>query len=302
MLMRAYPAEHRAQYEEEMLAVIMEKPDGATRRDAVRGLAYESAAIVLCGFQARVALKSELYHGLRLAGLGATASAVGTSALMAVVAAGIGAEVSGRQLLAWLAMAAVAAYASWSSSTFRVVFPAAFALAVMVVGSQAMGPRRAVLFIVCAQLVISAAAPRARRVLGVGAAAIGVAIGVVLGIALTGGFDNVAPLSAGPWVVNARWQWTAYSLVIPGYGLLYRVWLVLAAVSLLTFPWRSRYLVATTMLGLPVVAVEASIPGGIFWRIAGGFPGYRVELLVTAGVVATALALVLAVALPRRVT
>ncbi len=260
VLLRAYPPPHRAQYEDEMVAVLLDASEAGRRRPRAR----EAAAIVRAGLAVRLESRSELHHGFRLAGAGAVSVVCAMAAIALVLA--VQQPIAGSWVAAalWVLAIGVALYGAWARSRFRVVPAATMTLLMMVTGASTGGFRRSVLVVAAAFLIIAALGPRSERSLRLLAPGLGLAAGTAIGVVNVMDLNNFFPLSAGPWAVNAQWQYSAEMVS----SLLVRTSVVMLAAGLLLTMRRVRYLVATATLAVPVFVFGMFVPGGLLWQFA----------------------------------
>lgn len=287
-LMQAYPASHRERYEDEMVAVLLDADPGRSRPSL-----RQATAIVAAGIDVRLRAEGELHHGLQLAAVGAmaTLTAVATVALSLSLpqAPPLSAAVPAAM---WLIAIAVALFAAKAESNFRVAPAAALVLVMVLGGAELMGFKRSVLAAAALCLLFTSVAPRLGSHRLALASTVGIIAGLVFSIPNQAALDNSAPLSAGPWAADAQWQHSAYSLDSLS------VWLVapILAAGLLALRWRSRYIVAASLLGIALWLPVTLTPGGYFWPLTGSMR----ELIVSASAALALTILALAIALPWR--
>jgi hypothetical protein len=287
-LMQAYPASHRERYEDEMVAVLLDADTGRGRLSL-----RQATAIVAAGIHVRLRADGELYHGLRLATVGAmaTLTALATVALSLSLpqAPPLSAAVPAAM---WLVAVAVALFAARADSNFRVAPAAALVLVMVLGGAELMGFKRSVLAAAALCLLFTSVAPRLESRRLALASAVGITAGLVFSVPNQAALDNWAPLSAGPWAADAQWQYSAYSLDSLS------VWLAapILAAGLLALRWRARYIVAASLLSIALWLPVTLTPGGYFWPLTRPMR----ELIVSAGAALALIVLGLAIALPWR--
>ncbi len=287
-LMQAYPASHRARYEDEMVAVLLDA-NPRHRRPSLR----QATAIVAAGIDVRLRAQGELHHGLQLASAGAmaTLTAVATVALSLSLpqAPPFSAAIPAAM---WLMTVAIALFAARATSNFRVAPAAALVFVMVLGGAELMGFKRSVLAAAALCLLFTSIAPRLGSHRLALASAVGVIAGTVFSIPNQAALDNWAPLSAGPWAANAQWQYSAYSLDSLS------VWLAapMLAAGLLALRWRARYIVAASLLSIALWLPVTLTPGGYFWSLNRSLR----ELIVSATAALALAVLGLAIFLPWR--
>ncbi len=289
LLMQAYPAAYRDQYEDEMVAVLLDTADNR-RRLRVR----EAAAIVAAGLAARLGARAELWHGLRLGSLGAVAivAAIGTVGIG--VATTLVPHAEGVLPAAgWALVAGLALLSARSTSTYRLAPPGVAALAQVAAGAQLMGFTRSVLTVVATCLLLIGAAPRlpwrhlsVATAVGVGAGLLAVPPPVLI---LTSNGLNPSM----HWVAIERWDRFGSWLGVLGRWSLVAV-LILAVVGLIASRGRTRFIWAGLVLA---AALSPTV-------VAGRNPPWRLPLphdaLYVVAVGAAAVVVGLAVVVPWR--
>lgn len=279
LLMRAYPKNHRADHEEEIIATLLDVAENGQTRPRLR----EAAALLTAGVACRVQQSAELKPGLRIAGLIALAGMVGISTMAIVVAAHRPLDLGLMPVIAWLTVIATGLAAAWSTSTYRIMPSATVALAMTAAGSSVMGLRRSTIVPAAILLIVSAYSQSGRRPLRQAAVTVGAALGGLQGWLLAANIDRTLEAADSPWVYAAQWDIASDVLLVesPIALLLY----LLAAV-VVGF-WRMRFGIAAAVLAIPLAAVTLFGPAGPMLYIVG--PRNSVVLGVTTGAITLAL-------------
>jgi hypothetical protein len=257
-LLAAYPPDHRAAHDGEMLGTLLDAAEPGRRRPTAR----ESVAIVTHGLAYRYRAATEWRLGLRLAG----AISLALATVLAVAALGIASlppvdNPAGTQNPSWLpiatwllALAAIVAGARIRRVEGRVLVPVVAATALVLGGPDLTGmPRTTYLPAFGALLVLSSIAPRLSWRRQTAAASVGAAVGAVLvhrfvdEYRSAGRDERFARVHEQLWTTFDRWD-LASDLVPMRPG----IWVACMAAGLLIGLVRPRFAVAAGLLAAPL--------------------------------------------------
>lgn len=245
LLLRAYPSDHRARNEDEIISTLLDVAADGQRRPKLR----EAAAIVTAGLGCRAEKSSELRPGLRIAGVGALFAVVAISSMSSVLAITRPFDLGLMPALAWLAVIAMSVVGARSTSAYRFVPAAVMSLAMIATGASAMGLRRSTVVPVAIFLVLSVLSQPTRRAARSAAVAAGVCFGLAYGLIVAADLRRLFQNSDSSWVYVAQWDITS-DLMSVHSPMLFNLCLLVAIVAFLLR--RPRYAIAAIILCGPL--------------------------------------------------
>ncbi len=249
-LMRAYPSNHRARHEDEIVFTLLDVATDGQRRPRFR----EAVAIITAGLACRVQDSSELNSGLRIAGVAALTATFAAATMAVVLAAQRPIEIGLVPLMAWLAVAAVGFFGAWATSTYRLAPASTLTLIMVAAGPSMMGLRRSILIPAAVFLVLSAFSRPTRRLVRSVAVLAGVLLGLAHGAFISASMNEVFQDADSPWVYDAQWD-IASDMAMINPGLLFVVWPMAALAVVLRR--QLRYVFAAAVLTAPFVVLAA---------------------------------------------
>lgn len=281
ILLLAYPPDHRARHEQEIVTTLLDVAAPGQRHPRIR----EATAIVGAGLACRLQDGTEIGAGLRLAGLVALAATFSLATMALVLATQMPPGVGLLPAVAWLLVAASSALAAWSPWSYRLMPAATIALVMVMAGSSVMGLRRTTVVPAAMFLILSAACRSSRRPLRTVEPAAGIALGAVHGAVVVNAANQAFQLyDSAPWVYTARWD-IASDTVAFDAPLAFAVYGV-ATVALGL--WRPRYALAGALLATPLATLTLLAPPRTIFSIVG--PGQATQLSIAAAAGALILA------------
>lgn len=265
-LIRAYPAEHRAHREEEMVGALLD----ASRPGQAWPAPRESVAILANGWRVRASSATEWQQGVALASVVATAiaAAIAVAVLGIALLPPVGAGGSsfwhgyGPVAVSALALAALGFAGAARSRRAPMALGGLVLAASLMGGSELVGVRRSVAVpLACFVLLAAAGAGRRRpwRLARLGALVAGLAGGgwlVWRAVALFG-LDHPSLSGASPW--GDRWLFLPYASRLPETW-----WWLLVVASLVAGLVRPRFAVAGALLCMPLLPLTS-------WSFSGSW-------------------------------
>lgn len=263
-LFRAYPAEHRARREDEMVSALLDASRPGQRWPAPR----EGAAIVVNGWRVRATSATEWRAGLSLA----SAAAVAFAAAIAGSVLGIAllppfdasrapaVHVYGPVALAALCLVTLVVSCLAGRCRVPLALGCVVLAAALIGGQELSGARRSVTVpLACLVLLAAAGAGRLRawRIARVGALVTGLVAAGWLLVRTVHHFGLEHPALDGTWPWLDRWLYFPYAARLPETW-----WWVLVGLSLLAGLVRPRFAVAGALLCVPLLPLTSWSFGG----------------------------------------